>query len=70
MTLQISGPRNHHSGTISGPRNLHYDLENLYDGHGDITDTIVEAIEGENEVDIQNKAFVNPTHVDLFQVKV
>ena len=30
MTLQISGPRNHHSGTISGPRNLHYDIENLY----------------------------------------
>ena len=30
MTLQISGPRNHHSGTISGPTNLHYDLENLY----------------------------------------
>ena len=30
MTLQISGPRNHHSGVIYGPRNLHYDLENLY----------------------------------------
>ena len=30
MTLQISGPRNHHSGKISGPRNLHYDQENLY----------------------------------------
>ena len=31
MTLQNSGPRNHHSGTISGPRNHHYDQENLYD---------------------------------------
>ena len=30
MTLQNSGPRNHHSGTISGPRNHHYDQENLY----------------------------------------
>ena len=30
MTLQNSGPRNHHSGTIYGPRNLHYEQENLY----------------------------------------
>ena len=33
--------------------------------HSEITDTIVEAFEEEDEVDIQNKTFVNPAHVDL-----